>query len=36
VAAVPHPSPPETSDRPEGEGADRGMLKRFADLKVLL
>jgi AraC-like DNA-binding protein len=25
--ANPHPSPPETSDRPEGEGADRGVLR---------
>jgi hypothetical protein len=25
-----------TSPLPEGEGADRWMLKRFADLKVLL
>jgi hypothetical protein len=24
---APHPSPPETSDRPEGEGTEWGMLK---------
>ncbi len=33
---APHPNPPETSDRPEGEGTDWGKLKSYADLKVLL
>jgi hypothetical protein len=33
LKADPHPSPPETSDRPEGEGAERGMLEYFIDLK---
>ncbi|QAX83010.1 hypothetical protein C2E19_03750 [Pseudomonas sp. DTU12.3] len=32
---APHPSPPETSDRPEGEGTDSGEYARFADLKFL-
>ncbi|TKJ88534.1 hypothetical protein PkoCFBP13504_00805 [Pseudomonas koreensis] len=31
---APHPNPPETSDRPEGEGTDRGILKRYADVRV--
>ncbi|QJP93058.1 hypothetical protein C6Y56_00125 [Pseudomonas fluorescens] len=30
----PHPNPPETSDRPEGEGTDRGVCSKSIDLKV--
>lgn len=27
------PNPPETSDRPQGEGTDRGDWGRYADVK---
>ncbi|POA29871.1 hypothetical protein C1891_27170 [Pseudomonas sp. GW456-12-1-14-TSB6] len=33
--APPHPSPPETSDRPEGEGTDWGIFTKYTDLKLL-
>ena len=32
--ASPHPSPPETSDRPEGEGADRGVFRVTSTCKT--
>ncbi|AZZ74458.1 hypothetical protein CCX46_04685 [Pseudomonas sp. RU47] len=35
IEKYPHPNPPETSDRPEGEGTDRGMLASYADLILL-